>query len=108
MMINRPNNINEAIVGVDTWTESTKITIYDLLGLSDPIESTNTLEYPIEDSDAFSRVYSKINRSMEFNYSDNESYFDDTTIKLVYDLDGSKLVLFGDLNNNVYRLEVTR
>ena len=100
----------EAVLGIDSWLGDTEKLINDELSLS--IDTTNInnniIEYPISDSDTFSRVYSKINKSTEFTYIDNESFYEDTQVTLVYEIPGGKAKLYANLQTDNYILTVER
>ena len=106
-------NENNEIVGIDNWSEATAKLVADELKLPLPGDledpNNNKFEYDLSDSDVFSRIYSRINRSEEFSYVDNESYYEDTKIHLVYEMTtGGKATLSGDLSTENYKLEVVR
>lgn len=89
---------------VDNWNDNVSKIIYDELQLTmdDDQLSDSTIDYNISSSNAFSRIYSRINKSPKFTYIDNESYYGDTTISLVYKFDLGKATLSGDLSTEVF------
>lgn len=101
---------NDGVVIYDQWSpEYASELVKATLNLNDYTEvSENKLVYKLTDSDVFSRVYSKINKSTEFTYIDNESSYDNTSITLVYSFEGGKATLSGDLRTENYQLDIEK
>lgn len=99
---------NNVVLGIDNWSDSTTKLIENELGLSPEEVNKDEIKYTISDSDTFSRIYSKISRSTEFSYIDNESYFDNMTFSLVYGIPGGKVSLSANLKYNAFELIASR